>query len=72
MVYGLHHKLLDLILQFSTFLHRKQSSQQLQMKTKHWFMLKQWAVSENQNSKSLITDSDFIWFLSDCSERAFW
>ena len=29
-------------------------------------MLKQWAVSKNQNSTNLKSDSDFIWFLSDC------
>ena len=65
----LHHKLLDLILQFFTFLHKKQSLHQLRMKKRHLLMLKQWANSTNKNSNidfRLFSDSDFIWFLSDC------
>ena len=64
-----HRNLLDLILQFFTFLHKKHSSHQLRMKKKHLLMLKQWANSRNKNSNiqsKLVRDSDFIWFLSDC------
>ena len=45
-----HRNLLDLILRFFTFLHKKNSSHQLRMKKKHLLMVKQWANSRNKNS----------------------
>ena len=52
-----------------TFLHKKQSLHQLRMKKRHLLILKQWKNSTNKNSNidfRLFSDSDFIWFLSDC------